>query len=165
MENFSKNKKGRPRKYDRILLEGGLAFPEIKTIRGGYNLHYMLEALSLLIDIKKTKNVKNKLHHFIIKKNDDGSFRPYKKTILVELGKVCLFSSEQEALRLADTICKNKLNTEKAVNLIKEFRGLRRKKLDGILKRIVNIINNSLLNKDEILELMKNVNDLVVTEL
>lgn len=153
MEKFSKNKKGRPKKIDDALDKSRQdLFPELTTARSRNNLHYSLLAFRLF---KST----SKYGHFFIDKEKQLI---HKKTVLAELGRVIDGYGEDDALALADTIYEHKMSTQMALSYIRKARGFGKNRVDGVVKKIISVINSSFLSKEEVQAVLDQLDSLYV---
>jgi hypothetical protein len=113
-ENISKKlKRGRPRLSDYL--------PEINalTVRGRQNYHYMVRAMRVL------GNGDDPRFFWLCDANAVNAGKAgVKFVILSELGRV---RDDGELVELAELICELKPTTKKAMSIIKEVRGAKRK--------------------------------------
>lgn len=77
-------------------------------------------------------------------------FPRYKNTILTEIGKLQLQYSLAKALKVAKYICENKLNTNKSISYIKNYRKLGKNKINGTVCKLLKVLDNALLTEKEI---------------
>jgi hypothetical protein len=150
MEKISKNKRGRPELHKEIkesllMLGGDLALQTKRTL---HNEAYLVIAFGLLKD--------NDAYTYLL---DQKKEKIYKKTILQHIGRIAELYNNQIAVEIADVICKKRYNTAQAIDFIKRFRkeegeDLKKNKVEGALKKVINIINNSILTTDELQQLI-----------
>jgi len=156
MENIAENKKnkiGRPKKHESLemaLLKN--TDVRLQSIRHLNDTIYNTIMIALLADSKKPEEFKHLA--------DFKTGKAHRKTIMTALGRIRekYENGEELALELAREICKQKMNTEKAIQFInrtRNFNGetLGQNKLSGVLKRIIRIIKNANLNEKEITKL------------
>jgi hypothetical protein len=103
---------------------------------------------------------------------DNKKHKILRKTIMVALGRIAeMFSNGDElALELAQVICRERLNTAKAIDLINKYRisngeALNKNKIQGTLKKIINVIRNSCLDVWEVNLLMAELEVITIKDL
>lgn len=162
MENISKKKKGRPEKIlneVKEMLKASARANDPKTSERTINNNYYV---MLGMEILREDG-----YEYIV---DSHKQTIYKQTIMQHIGRIKELYGIEPALELARTICKEKMNTAKAIQYIKEYRmtegnePLQKNKVNGVLKKIVNIINNSGLTANEMKELIERVNEINIIE-
>ena len=160
MEKISKNKKGRPElhkalKASILMVGGNVVFQTKRTL---HNEAYLAIAFGLLKD--------NDAYTYLLDKKKE---KIYKKTILQHIGGVAELYNHQIAVEIANVICKKRYNTAKAIDFIKRFRkeqgeDLQKNKVEGALKKVINIINNSGLTTDELQQLIGLMKEIEIKE-
>lgn len=153
MEKISqteKHKGGRPRIYPKEYI-GSMRklYSEYTTDRSINNAHYMSSAFDIIYHLPDNNftylvdNKNQKLHH---------------TTILTALGRIVekYSNGEELMLKFAKTICDKKMKTSEAIFYLNNCRmwnenspKLNKHNITGALKKIVNIINNSNFDEDE----------------
>jgi hypothetical protein len=151
MENISKNKRGRPEKVSSILKDFfKRTASDLKiTDRTINNEYYLSKAFGVL------KNAIGDFTYLF----DESKQIILKKTILYALGRLEEKYGKDVVIEAASIICQEKLNTAQAIDFIKDFRNgqgedLQKNKVEGALKKVLNIINNSGLTNDELQQLI-----------
>ena len=154
--NTDKKKRGRPPTEIAEAVEKiKFLYPDIKTRRGLYNKLFC----SLGGEMVRNSEIENKSFLFNLEDNI------CKSTILAELGRIEYNQTKEDTIFLAREICKRKLTTREAVYLIKEFIGIRTgkavdkdTKIQGIVIRIINVLNRARLTTEDMVEVLRLVN-------
>ena len=153
MKNFSlnKNKRGRPIKLDCFKHDQEYYQknnPGVTSKRGLYNKYYVEAALyGVIFDNAKALQLKKPEYEFLVKIKGKG-FKA-KETILAEIGRIHDKYSKEDAVFIADEICKRKMNTAKTITWIRSSRGFQKNKIDNTVKKLLSVLENSFLTEDE----------------
>lgn len=150
---MEKRKRGRPQESD----IGGLIDKtdlertfDVHSRSDKYNKFNLLTGIELLFEKKDLVTPIDPCFGYFV----NIEKQTYKRVIVTKLGEVARHQSEQEALRFARIIAKERMPTEKAINFIRTNQ-VSNKSNRGLAQKIFTIINNACFTEEEMIDFMR----------